>query len=106
MKFDIDEIIELVNGKRYIVVDKLEENYIWYYNVYEVDDNNNVLDTSLIVKTEVKNGKTLITKTTNEELEKIFKARLNWILLYFYINLYLPFYVIVNITKIDFFFEI
>ncbi|CDB29057.1 unknown [Firmicutes bacterium CAG:582] len=77
MKFDIDEIIELVNGKRYIVVDKLEENYIWYYNVYEVDDNNNVLDTSLIVKTEVKNGKTLITKTTNEELEKIFKARLN-----------------------------
>ena len=66
-----------VNGKRYIVVDKLEENYIWYYNVYEVDDNNNVLDTSLIVKTEVKNGKTLITKTTNEELEKIFKARLN-----------------------------
>lgn len=91
MKFDIDEIIELVNGKRYIVVDKLEENYIWYYNVYEVDDNNNVLDTSLIVKTEVKNGKTLITKTTNEELEKIFKARLNWILLYFYINLYLPF---------------
>lgn len=91
MKFDIDEIIELVNGKRYIVVDKLEENYIWYYNVYEVDDNNNVLDTSLIVKTEVKNGKTLITKTTNEELEKMFKARLNWILLYFYINLYLPF---------------
>lgn len=77
MKFDIDEIIELVNGKRYIVVDKLEENYIWYYNVYEVDDNNNVLNTSLIVKTEVKNGKTLITKTTNEELEKIFKARLN-----------------------------
>ncbi len=77
MKFDIDEIIELVNGKRYIVVDKLEENYIWYYNVYEVDDNNNVLDTSLIVKTEVKNGKTLITKTTNEELEKMFKARLN-----------------------------
>lgn len=77
MKFDIDEIIELVNGKRYIVVDKLEENYIWYYDVYEVDDNNNVLDTSLIVKTEVKNGKTLITKTTNEELEKIFKARLN-----------------------------
>lgn len=77
MKFDIDEIIELVNGKRYIVVDKLEENYIWYYNVYEVDDNNNVLDTSLIVKTEIKNGKTLITKTTNEELEKIFKARLN-----------------------------
>ena len=77
MKFDIDEIIELVNGKRYIVVDKLEENYIWYYNVYEVDDNNNALDTSLIVKTEVKNGKTLITKTTNEELEKIFKARLN-----------------------------
>ena len=77
MKFDIDEIIELVNGKRYIVVDKLEENYIWYYNVYEVDDNNNVLDTSLIVKTEIKNGKTLITKTTNEELETIFKARLN-----------------------------
>lgn len=77
MKFDIDEIIELVNGKRYIVVDKLEENYIWYYNVYEVDDNNNVLNTSLIVKTEVKNGKTLITKTTNEELEKMFKARLN-----------------------------
>lgn len=77
MKFDIDEIIELVNGKRYIVVDKLEENYIWYYNVYEVDDNNNVLDTSLIVKTEVKNGKTLITKTMNEELEKMFKARLN-----------------------------
>lgn len=77
MKFDIDEIIELVNGKRYIVVDKLEENYIWYYDVYEVDDNNNVLDTSLIVKTEVKNGKTLITKTTNEELEKMFKARLN-----------------------------
>ena len=77
MKFDIDEIIELVNGKRYIVVDKLEENYIWYYNVYEVDDNNNVLDTSLIVKTEIKNGKTLITKTRNEELEKMFKARLN-----------------------------
>ena len=77
MKFDIDEIIELVNGKRYIVVDKLEENYIWCYNVYEVDDNNNVLDTSLIVKTEIKNGKTLITKTTNEELEKMFKARLN-----------------------------
>ena len=77
MKFDIDEIIELVNGKRYIVVDKLEENYIWSYNVYEVDDNNNVLDTSLIVKTEIKNGKTLITKTTNEELEKMFKARLN-----------------------------
>lgn len=77
MKFDIDEIIELVDGKRYIVVDKLEENYIWYYDVYEVDDNNNVLDTSLIVKTEIKNGKTLITKTTNEELEKIFKARLN-----------------------------
>lgn len=77
MKFDIDEIIELVNGKRYIVVDKLEENYIWYYNVYEVDDNNNVLDTSLIVKTEIKNDKTLITKTTNEELEKMFKARLN-----------------------------
>lgn len=77
MKFDIDEIIELVNGKRYIVVDKLEENYIWYYNVYEVDDNNNVLDTSLIVKTEIKNGKTLITKTTNEELEKMFKVRLN-----------------------------
>ncbi len=77
MKFDIDEIIELVNGKRYIVVDKLEENYIWYYNVYEVDDNNNVLDISLIVKTEIKNGKTLITKTTNEELEKMFKARLN-----------------------------
>lgn len=77
MKFDIDEIIELVNGKRYIVVDKLEENYIWYYNVYEVDDNNKVLDTSLIVKTEIKNGKTLITKTTNEELEKMFKARLN-----------------------------
>lgn len=77
MKFDIDEIIELVNGKRYIVVDKLKENYIWYYNVYEVDDNNNVLDTSLIVKTEIKNGKTLITKTTNEELEKMFKARLN-----------------------------
>ena len=77
MKFDIDEIIGLVNGKRYIVVDKLEENYIWYYNVYEVDDNNNVLDTSLIVKTEIKNGKTLITKTTNEELEKMFKARLN-----------------------------
>lgn len=77
MKFDIDEIIELVNGKRYIVVDKLEENYIWYYNVYEVDDNNNVLDTSLIVKNEIKNGKTLITKTTNEELEKMFKARLN-----------------------------
>lgn len=77
MKFDIDEIIELVNGKRYIVVDKLEENYIWYYDVYEVDDNNNVLDTSLIVKTEIKNGKTLITKTTNEELEKMFKARLN-----------------------------
>ena len=77
MKFDIDEIIELVDGKRYIVVDKLEENYVWYYNVYEVDDNNNVLDTSLIVKTEIKNGKTLITKTTNEELEKMFKARLN-----------------------------
>lgn len=77
MKFDIDEIIELVNGKRYIVVDKLEENYVWYYNVYEVDDNNNVLDTSLVVKTEIKNGKTLITKTTNEELEKMFKARLN-----------------------------
>jgi len=77
MKFDIDEIIELVNGKRYIVVDKLEENYMWYYNIYEVDDNNNVLDTSLIVKTEIKNGKTLITKTTNEELEKMFKARLN-----------------------------
>mgnify|MGYP004478079263 CR=1 FL=1 len=75
MKFDIDEIIELVNGKRYIVVDKLEENYNYY--VYEVDDNNNVLDTSLIVKTEIKNGKTLITKTTNEELEKMFKARLN-----------------------------
>lgn len=91
MKFDIDEIIELVNGKRYIVVDKLEENYIWYYNVYEVDDNNKVLDTSLIVKTEIKNGKTLITKTTNEELEKMFKARLNYILLYFYINLHLPF---------------
>ena len=77
MKFYIVEIIELVNGKRYIVVDKLEENYIWYYNVYEVDDNNNVLDTSLIVKTEIKNGKTLITKTTNVELEKMFKARLN-----------------------------
>ena len=77
MKFDIDEIIELVDGKRYIVVDKLEENYVWYYNIYEVDDNNNVLDTSLIVKTEIKNGKTLITKTMNEELEKMFKARLN-----------------------------
>ena len=49
MKFDIDEIIELVNGKRYIVVDKLEENYIWYYNVYEVDDNNNVLDTKSFI---------------------------------------------------------
>ncbi len=91
MKFDIDEIIELVDGKRYIVVDKLEENYVWYYNIYEVDDNNNVLDASLIVKTEIKNGKTLITKTTNEELEKMFKARLNKILLYFYINLHLPF---------------
>lgn len=77
MKFDIDEIIELLDGKRYIIVNKLEKNYIWYYNVYEVDDNNNVLDTSLIVKTEIKNGKTLITKTTNEELEEMFKARLN-----------------------------
>ena len=77
MKLNIDEIIELVNGKRYIVVDKLEENYVWYYNIYEVDDNNNVLDTSLIVKAEIKNGKTLITKTMNEELEKMFKARLN-----------------------------
>lgn len=75
MRLNIDDIIELVNGKKYIVVDKLEENDNWYYYVYEVN-NNTVLDNSMIIEIEMKNGKMVITQTSKKDLEKIFKARI------------------------------
>lgn len=75
MRLNIDDIIELVNGRKYIVVDKLEENNNWYYYVYEVN-NNTVLDNSMVVEIEMKNAKMVITQTAKKDIEKKFKARI------------------------------
>lgn len=65
MRLNIDDIIELVNGRKHIVVDKLEENNNWYYYVYEVN-NNTFLDNSMVVEIEMKNGQMVITQTAKK----------------------------------------
>lgn len=81
MIFTKKEVIELSGGKKYIVVDSLEEKGIWYYYLCEVnDDEKKVNPYYKIITTINENGK-LFVKTVKDDLEKSletkFKNRLN-----------------------------
>lgn len=81
MIFTKKEVIELSGGKKYIVVDALEEKGTWYYYLYEVNNRETkVMPYSKVITTINENGNVFV-KTVKGELEKSletkFKNKLN-----------------------------
>ena len=65
MIFEINEVIELSKGERYIVAYRLEEKYTWYYYLLKINDDN-VLNDSKIVTTKRIGEKLYINKRLKE----------------------------------------
>lgn len=59
MTFEINEVVELSSGKKYIVIDALEDNYKWYYYLLELSEDDNIIGNK-------------ITITTTRDKEKLF----------------------------------
>lgn len=81
MYFTKNEIIELKDGNKYIVVDIVEDNGAIYYYVCQVDkEEKNIRENFKVITTVKKNGY-LFVKTIEGELESelitTFKERLN-----------------------------
>lgn len=72
MYFAKDEVIELYNGKKHIVVDTLSYEGIYYYYVCEVIDEQ-VIDNIKVITTKSENGQLFI-KTITGPLEEKLKA--------------------------------
>lgn len=80
MIFTKKEVIELSGGKKYIVVDALEDQGIWYYYLCEVNDKETKVNPYYkIITTINENGKLFVKTVKNElanSLENKFKDRL------------------------------
>ncbi len=75
MIFSNKELIELSGGKKYIVVDSLEEKGIWYYYLCEVTkDEKKVIDNYKIITTVYDNGNTFV-KTIKDELAEVLESK-------------------------------
>ena len=80
MFFDKNEIIELANGTKHIVVDLLKYENDYFYYVCEVSkDESKVLNDFKIIRTETENGNLFVRTVKGEIFDKIlllFKERL------------------------------
>ena len=72
MIFEINEVIELSKGERYIVAYRLEEKYTWYYYLLKINDDN-VLNDSKIVTTKRIGEKLYINEIHDESINELFK---------------------------------
>lgn len=81
MIFTKKEVIELSGGKKYIVVDSLEEKGTWYYYLCEVNNKETKVNPYHKIITTINENGNLFVKTVKDELEKSleakFKDRLN-----------------------------
>lgn len=73
MIFEINEVIELSKGERYIVAYRLEEKYTWYYYLLKINDDDTVLDDSKIVTTKRIGEKLYINEIHDESINELFK---------------------------------
>ena len=80
MVFAKNEVLELFNGKKYIVVETINQNNIWYYYVCEVNNEENKIKEEFKIITTVSENGNLFIKTVKgklqEKLELIFKEKL------------------------------
>lgn len=80
MIFTKKEVIELSGGKKYIVVDALEEKGIWYYYLCEVNNKETKVKPYFKIITTINENGNLFVKTVKDELasslETKFKERL------------------------------
>lgn len=77
MELDVNEVVEISNGKRYIVVDILEDNYQKYYFLLEINDDNEVLTDYIVAKSDIEAGKRVLKPVDDNKVEEKFKARLS-----------------------------
>ncbi|MCH5167800.1 MAG: hypothetical protein J1F35_07965 [Erysipelotrichales bacterium] len=80
MIFAKKEVIELSGGEKYIVVDSLNEDNIWYYYICEVNKDETKLEDNFKIITTVSENGNLFIKTIKGDkyttIEKIFKEKL------------------------------
>ena len=81
MIFSKKEVIELSGGKKYIVVDAMQEKGIWYYYLCEVNEKGDKVNPYFKIITTINENGNLFVKTVKEELASVleskFKNRLN-----------------------------
>ena len=74
MYFTKDEVIELNDNKKYLVLDTTIINDVVYYKIKEVE-NENVIGNELYITTEIKDGKIYINDKLSEELIKLIQEK-------------------------------
>lgn len=75
MIFAIKEVIELSGGKKYIVVDALEEKGTWYYYLCEVNQEENKVKSYFKIITTINENGHLFVKTVKDELAKTLEEK-------------------------------
>ena len=70
MFFQKNEVIQLTNGKKHLVVDTMKFNEVFYYYVCEIDDSKNRVINSFKVITTVNENNCLFIKTVKGDLAK------------------------------------
>ena len=80
MVFKEKEVIELENGKKFIVVDTLKEANTWYYYLCEVNEEETKVQKNFrVITTVFENGNYFIKNIKGDllvSIEKIFKEKL------------------------------
>jgi len=80
MIFSNNEVIELSGGKKYIVVDSLKNENIWYYYLCEVNEEETKIHENFKIITTINENGNLFVKTIKDalkdSLEIEFKKRL------------------------------
>ena len=80
MVFSKNEVIELFNRKKYIVVETLNQNNTYYYYICEVNSDESKLKSDFRIITTVSENNNLFIKSVKgkqaEDLELIFKEKL------------------------------
>lgn len=80
MVFSKNEVIELFNKKKYIVVETLNQNNTYYYYICEVNAEESKLESNFRIITTVSENNNLFIKSVKgkqaEDLELIFKEKL------------------------------
>lgn len=81
MIFSKNEVIELSGGKKYMIVDTMKYEDIWYYYLCEVDNSEKKVNGVFKIITTINENDNLFVKTIKDEranmLEFEFKKRLN-----------------------------